>query len=46
MLTWMRSFGQLRRIGVEGDGHLRRRAPALHAKRWRRGSGGHNTGHA
>jgi len=25
MLTWMRSFGQLRRIGRRGDGHLRRR---------------------
>ena len=43
MLTWIRSFGQLRRIDVE---HLRCRAPALYAERWRRGSGGHDTGHA
>jgi len=41
MLTWMRSFGQLRRIGVEatgtyGAGLLR------YMQRWRRGPGGHN----
>jgi hypothetical protein len=46
MLTWMRSFGQLRRVGVEATGNLWRGAPALHAKRWRRGSGGHDAGHA
>ena len=31
MLAWMRSFGELQRIGIRVDGQLRRRAPALHA---------------
>ena len=38
MLAWMRAFGDLQRIGVEFDGQLRRRAPALHAEGRGRGS--------
>ena len=37
MLAWMRSFGELQRIGVEFDRKLRCRAPALHAAGKRRG---------
>ena len=31
MLAWMRSFGELQRIGIEVDRQLWRRPPSLHA---------------
>ena len=46
MLAWMRSFGELERIGIEFDGQLRRRAPALHAAGKGRGPRGHDPRHA
>ena len=36
MLAWMRSFGELQRIGVEVDRELRCRLAALLAVGWRR----------
>ena len=42
MLAWMRSVGELQRIGIEFDGQLRRRAPALHAAGKGRGPRGHD----
>ena len=46
MLAWMRSFGQLQRIGIEFDRQLRSRAAALHAASRACGSRGHNPGQA
>ncbi len=40
MLVWMRSFGDLQRVGIECS-ELWRRIVALHAGGWCRGSGGH-----
>ena len=42
MLAWMRSFGELQRIGDRVDRQLRRRAPALHAAGKGRGPRGHD----
>ena len=46
MLAWMRSFGDLQRIGIEFDRQLRRGPAALHAAGRDRGPGGHDAGQA
>ena len=42
MLAWMRSFGELQRIGIEFDRQLWRRSPPFHAASRDRGSRGHD----
>ena len=44
MLAWMRSFGELQRIGNRVDRQLRSRAVALHAAGRGLGSRGHDPG--
>ena len=39
-LAWLRSLGPVERIGVEGDGHLRRWPDPLPARRGGGGGGG------
>ena len=46
MLAWMRSFGEVQRVGIEVDRQLWRRPAALPAAGRGRGPGGHDAGQA
>lgn len=42
MLTWMRSFGTVKRVGIESTGSYGAGLLALHAEGRDRGAGGHH----